>query len=171
MSYQYEFVDTNMGRFLLMSRADRLVYVGGPQSQLEDAREMLHLTDDAQFEANALAPGLVASFRTLLTGETTPMDPCLYAVHGTDFQQTVYEQLRAVPFGETRTYSQLAEAIGRPNSVRAVAHAVAQNPLLIVQPCHRIVPKAAGIGQYSGGRDLKRKLLDFEAGKCVDLPM
>jgi len=168
MSYRYQFVTTKMGRFLLLSTHDRLVYIGGPQSQLEDARDALHLTDGQLFEETPLAPELVTAFKQLFSGTAAQMDPCLYEVRGTDFQQAVYEHLRTVPFGETRTYTQLAAAMGKPNAVRAVAHAVAQNPLLIVQPCHRIVPKSGGIGQYSGGRELKRKLLDFEAGKCVD---
>jgi len=80
---------------------------------------------------------------------------------GTEFQMAVWNQLQKIKWGETITYRQLAESIGRPNSARAVGQAVGANPIPIVVPCHRIVG-ARGVGGYSGGIEIKRKLLALE---------
>ena len=69
---------------------------------------------------------------------------------GTDFQKSVWEQLLAIPRGQTRTYKQIAEAIGRPKSSRAVANACGANPIPIAVPCHRAVRSDGSLGGYSG---------------------
>ena len=83
-------------------------------------------------------------------------------LQGTPFQLTVWQALRKIPFGETRSYSELAEAIGNPNGVRAVGSAVGRNPVLIVVPCHRIIQKNGGLGGFSAGLPLKKQLLQHE---------
>lgn len=84
------------------------------------------------------------------------------APYGTDFQRMVWNALLKVPYGTTLTYGELAALAGKPRAVRAVASAVAANPLSVIIPCHRIVPAAGGVGQYAGGADAKRLLLDHE---------
>jgi AraC family transcriptional regulator of adaptative response/methylated-DNA-[protein]-cysteine methyltransferase len=84
-------------------------------------------------------------------------------VRGTDFQLRVWEALRSIPRGETRTYTQIAEQIGRPKAVRAVARACASNPLALLIPCHRIIRSDGGLGGYRWGVNLKQTLLDREA--------
>ncbi len=84
-------------------------------------------------------------------------------VQGTAFQWKVWKALQAIPRGETRTYAEVAKAVGRPQAVRAVASACARNPVAIVVPCHRVVPKGGGIGGYRWGADRKRSLLEREA--------
>ncbi len=83
---------------------------------------------------------------------------------GTEFQRSVWKQLLAIPRGETRTYKQIAEAIGRPRSSRAVANACGANPLPITVPCHRAVRSDGSLGGYSaeGGIETKEKLLREE---------
>ncbi|THF84992.1 bifunctional DNA-binding transcriptional regulator/O6-methylguanine-DNA methyltransferase Ada [Deinococcus sp. KSM4-11] len=83
-------------------------------------------------------------------------------VPGTDFQRRVWAALREIPRGETRTYAQLAEMIGQPAAVRAVARACATNPVAVVVPCHRIVPKTGGHGGYRWGPERKARLLELE---------
>ncbi len=85
-------------------------------------------------------------------------------VRATAFQWKVWNALRAIPPGETRTYGQVAAAIGRPTAVRAVARACATNPVALAVPCHRVVPAAGGIGEYRWGAARKKKLLDRELG-------
>ena len=81
---------------------------------------------------------------------------------GTPFQQRVWQALRAIPYGETRSYGQLAEAIGHPSAVRAVGAANGRNPISIVVPCHRVIGgKGARVG-YGGGLERKRFLLELE---------
>jgi len=81
---------------------------------------------------------------------------------GSDFRSRVMEELNRIPYGEVRTYKQIAEAIGYPNSMRAVGSACADNPMPILVPCHRVVPSSGGYGNYRGGAAMKRKLLNLE---------
>lgn len=80
----------------------------------------------------------------------------------TPFHLKVAEELRQIPFGETRTYSEIAEAVGNPKAVRAVGTACSRNHLPIVIPCHRVLRSDGSIGGYRGGEELKRALLEFE---------
>lgn len=82
---------------------------------------------------------------------------------GTPFQQEVWRQLLGIPFGTTLTYGQLAEALGSPGSTRAVASAVASNPIAWLIPCHRVLPASGGIGSYRWGRPAKQSLLVWES--------
>lgn len=88
----------------------------------------------------------------------------------TPFQTSVLLEISKIPFGETRTYKQIAEAIGKPKAVRAVGTACGKNPLPFIIPCHRVVQTSGKIGNYSmGGKEVKKKLLDLEntIGKAV----
>lgn len=80
----------------------------------------------------------------------------------TDFRTKVLEALMDIPYGETRTYSEIASAAGSPKAFRAVGTACAENPLPIIIPCHRVVPSSGGIGSYAGGTAMKQRLLDLE---------
>lgn len=89
------------------------------------------------------------------------LPPLPVDVQATAFQRRVWEAIRAIPAGETETYSELAARIGSPRATRAVASACARNPVALVIPCHRVVPKAGG-GGYRWGPERKRKLLRLE---------
>jgi AraC family transcriptional regulator of adaptative response/methylated-DNA-[protein]-cysteine methyltransferase len=84
-------------------------------------------------------------------------------IRATAFQRRVWEELRHIPYGGTRTYSQVAQAIGRPTSARAVGHACASNPVSLAIPCHRVVRGDGGLGGYRWGLERKRALLETEA--------
>ena len=81
---------------------------------------------------------------------------------GTPFQRRVWAELRQIPFGATVSYSELAERVGRPDVVRAVAAAVGRTPVPIVVPCHRVVGADGSLTGYAGGLERKRALLDLE---------
>lgn len=81
---------------------------------------------------------------------------------GTGFEKAVWQALTEIPFGETRTYKWLAEKIGKPKASRAVGQALGRNPIPIIIPCHRIIESDGSLGGYSGGIDIKRRLLDME---------
>ena len=83
-------------------------------------------------------------------------------IRATAFQWRVWEALRAIPYGETRTYQEIARIVGAPKAARAVGHACATNPVAIVIPCHRVVRGDGSLGGYAFGLDVKRKLLDGE---------
>jgi len=80
----------------------------------------------------------------------------------TEFEQAVLNETKTIPYGETITYAELARRIGRDGAARAVGQALSKNPYPIVIPCHRVVARS-GIGGYSGGVGVKKKLLEMEA--------
>jgi methylated-DNA-[protein]-cysteine S-methyltransferase len=84
------------------------------------------------------------------------------APRGTAFQHRVWDRLRAIPYGETRSYRDIASAIGSPNAVRAVGRANGTNPLPIVVPCHRVIASDGSLCGFGGGLDIKRCLLELE---------
>ncbi len=86
-------------------------------------------------------------------------------VRATAFQRRVWDALLAIPYGETRSYKQVAEAIGSPRAVRAVARACATNPVAVVVPCHRVIGTDGKLHGYAGGLHRKKKLLETEAKK------
>ncbi len=81
---------------------------------------------------------------------------------GTDFQRQVWEALLTIPFGETRSYGQIAKQIGRPTAVRAVGAANGQNPLPIIAPCHRVIGSTGKLTGFGGGLPMKEQLLTHE---------
>ncbi len=83
----------------------------------------------------------------------------------TSFQRQVWQITRLIPYGETRSYSWLAEQLGKAGAVRAVGQALGRNPLPIIIPCHRVVAKDGQLGGYTGGVEIKRYLLNLEALK------
>ena len=86
---------------------------------------------------------------------------------GTPFQEGVWAALRAIPYGQTRSYAELAAGIGRPSATRAVARANGTNRIAILIPCHRVVEAGGGLGGYGGGVWRKRRLLALERGERV----
>ncbi len=88
---------------------------------------------------------------------TVPLD-----LKGTDFQQAVWRSLVAVPYGETRSYADIAREVGRPTAARAVGAAVGANPLCVVVPCHRIVGSNGSLTGFAHGLEMKRRLLEIE---------
>lgn len=86
-------------------------------------------------------------------------------LHGNAFQRRVWEALRTIPYGQTRSYGQLAVQLGEPGAARAVGAANARNPISIVIGCHRVVGGSGALVGYAGGLDRKRFLLDLEAGE------
>ena len=85
------------------------------------------------------------------------------APQGTSFQRKVLEALQAIPYGETRSYKDIATAIGQPKAVRAVGAANARNPIPIIIPCHRVIGSDGSLTGFGGGLDVKRALLRLEA--------
>jgi methylated-DNA-[protein]-cysteine S-methyltransferase len=93
------------------------------------------------------------------TAFALPLDPS-----GTAFQRQVWDALLTIPFGETRSYGQIARQIGNPTAIRAVGAANGRNPLSIVVPCHRVVGSTGALTGFAGGLDVKAQLLALESG-------
>jgi len=111
--------------------------------------------------ANPIVRESLRQLRAYFAGElrefNLPLDP-----QGSEFQKRVWRQLQTIPFGEIRSYAQVAEAIGSPRAVRAVGAANGANPLAIVVPCHRVIGSSGRLVGYGGGLPLKKRLLDLE---------
>jgi len=153
---------TSLGKMLLVAGAAGVCSV-----QFVDG-------NDAQKMLRAEYPGAVlrqddqgladwaAQVRALVAGERTSHDIPL-DIRGTAFQQKVWQQLQKIPSGQTRTYSEIASAVGRRSAVRAVANACASNAIAVVIPCHRVIHKDGSANGYRWGTQRKQKLLRMEA--------
>ena len=103
------------------------------------------------------ASQLKAYFARELETFDLPLD-----ARGTDFQRSVWAELSRIPFGETRSYGEQAERIGKPAAVRAVGLANGANPISVIVPCHRVIGADGSLTGFGGGLDLKRRLLEHE---------
>jgi AraC family transcriptional regulator of adaptative response/methylated-DNA-[protein]-cysteine methyltransferase len=159
----YALVDTSLGR-LLVAATDRgvsMVALGDDDRQLvaslqEEFPAARLDRDDARL--HAWVSQVLARIEDPSARVELPLD-----LRATTFQRRVWEELRAIPSGETRSYSEVARALGRPRAARAVARACATNPAAIVIPCHRVVGSDGRTGGYRWGRERKRVLLAREA--------
>ena len=118
--------------------------------------------DDGHPLIRQTARQLEEYFKGELTRFGVPLD-----LRGTPFQLKVWQALCEIPYGETRSYGQLASAVGKPTASRAVGGANGRNPVGIIVPCHRVIAASGGLGGFGSGLDYKRKLLDLEAGPKV----
>jgi AraC family transcriptional regulator of adaptative response/methylated-DNA-[protein]-cysteine methyltransferase len=164
MDLAYTIVDSPLGRLLVAATGKGVsaVYLAEEDRRLE--RELREEYPGAALRRDDAA--LAARVRPILAhlaggrrGIDLPLD-----VEATAFQWRVWEELRRIPAGETRTYGEVARAIGRPTATRAVARACATNPVSIVVPCHRVVGAGGRLTGYRWGVDRKKKLLEAERG-------
>ena len=153
----YQFTDTPIGRLRLVSNGQALTRVEFEGRHGEDGIE-------------AADPVLNTAARQLeeyFSGKRQHFDLPL-AAGGTAFQQEVWRALAGIPFGELRSYRDIAERIGNRKAVRAVGAANGRNPLPIVVPCHRVVGSDGRLTGFAGGLGVKQKLLALEAGASGD---
>ncbi len=152
--------DTSLGPMLIAASARGLVRISFDEDEADLRRRFPNaqmLPADKAF--TALAAQVVA-----LADDPAHADTDLPAdVRGTAFQQAVWDALRAIPPGETRTYKQVAHAIGRPNAIRATGTACGDNVLAVLIPCHRVLRSDGGLGGYAYGLARKEKLLARES--------
>ena len=121
---------------------------------------------DAGNERSALSDLAFGQISDYLNGKRRAFD-FPYELNGTEFQKKVWQALCQIPYGETRTYGQIAAGIGNPNASRAVGLANHKNPLMIVVPCHRVVGADGTLTGYAGGLDMKKALLALERNQGV----
>ena len=158
---------------------DRVATPVGEVLLVTDGEGTVRALDFADYEARMTrllarhAPGVLvvegrapATVRSAVEayfgGDLQALDGVAVKTGGTDFQRTVWKALRAIPAGETRSYGQLAVAIGRPKAVRAAGLANGQNPIAVIVPCHRVIGANGTLTGYAGGLERKRWLLDHE---------
>jgi AraC family transcriptional regulator, regulatory protein of adaptative response / methylated-DNA-[protein]-cysteine methyltransferase len=169
MLIHYVIVGSPLGRLLVGAthRGISALYLGKSDADLRTAlrKEYPRATLSPSKNGNLGTGSLhewVAQILSHLRGQEPSLD-LPTDVRATAFQRRVWEELRTIPYGTTRTYGQVARAIGRPDSVRAVARACATNPVSVVVPCHRVVRADGDLAGYRWGIESKRRLLEAEA--------
>lgn len=116
---------------------------------------------DAEHHPTSVTDRAAAQILEYLQGQRRSFDLPL-SIAGTPFQHAVWNAIASIPYGETRSYSQLAESVGKPKAVRAAGRACGDNPVWILIPCHRVVGKNGALTGYAGGTEMKRRLLTLE---------
>jgi AraC family transcriptional regulator of adaptative response/methylated-DNA-[protein]-cysteine methyltransferase len=159
----YTVVDSPLGKMLVAATERGICAVSFGDSADELVGELNAeffaadiANDDSRLRdaVNAILRGLEGE-RTILT---LPLD-----LRASAFQMRVWSELRKIPYGETRSYAEIAEAIGNPKAVRAVARACATNPVALVNPCHRVIGSDGKLSGYRWGIERKRQILNREA--------
>jgi O-6-methylguanine DNA methyltransferase len=155
--------ETPIGSMLCATSARGLAYVRLPRAGGRGFVGWLRRNAPGAELRNGFAPNKAAVQQILeyLDGKRSEFDLAL-DLRGTEFQRRVWDALREIPYGETRSYLDVARAIREPTAVRAVGAANGANPLAIVVPCHRVVATGGKLGGYGGGLPLKRRLLALE---------
>jgi AraC family transcriptional regulator of adaptative response/methylated-DNA-[protein]-cysteine methyltransferase len=163
----YAIAGSPLGRVLvgMTNRGVCAVRLGDDDAELEDGLKQEFPSAQIQ-RGNGDHADWVNAVVSTLSGKRPAADVPL-DIAATAFQQRVWDALKSIPSGETRTYTDLAEAIGNPAAVRAVAHACAANPVAVVVPCHRVIRTDGGLGGYRWGLERKEALLAQEAAVTV----
>lgn len=158
----YCYLETPIGELLLAGEEDALVMIGFPKGSMRRDPEPDWIFNEQKLE-NARR-----QLREYFDGRRREFDMPI-KLSGTEFQVSVLEALRKIPYGETVSYGEIARRIGRPKAVRAVGAANGRNPLPIVVPCHRVIGSTGDLTGFGGGLDTKEALLRLEAEQTQDL--
>lgn len=164
MSLKYRLVETSMGTcgFIMSARGVRRIEL--PESAAAARRKIRQEAPDA-IEDTRLAPKFAKDLKRFFDGNDVKFDIKYDFKRGTDFERDVWRACGRIGYGQTVSYKQLAEQVGKPNAARAVGTAMAHNPCPITIPCHRVLRSDGGLGGYSGigGLKFKQRLLEMEA--------
>jgi|SRR5579884_3484433 len=138
----------------------------GPVTLASSEKGLCSLEFGKKVPANAAIDNLsnrpyVKQLSEYFAGKRTTFD-FLLDIHGTAFQMSVWDALQQIPYGQTRSYGEIAQSIGKPGAARAVGMANHDNPVAIVIPCHRVVGHNGSLTGYAGGLDIKKQLLSIE---------
>ncbi|MEI8308526.1 MAG: methylated-DNA--[protein]-cysteine S-methyltransferase [Chloroflexales bacterium] len=161
MQIGYTIVDSPLGRLLVAATARGICAVSMGDDDVYLERELRAEYAQAEMVRDDLMSDAVTMILAYLGGQMPRMDLPL-DVQATAFQRQVWQALQAIPYGETRTYVQIAESLGNRKAVRAVGRACAMNPVSLVVPCHRVVGSDGKLHGFRWGLERKQALLDME---------
>jgi methylated-DNA-[protein]-cysteine S-methyltransferase len=157
---RHTFIDSPVGTLTLVATEGGLSGLFMTNQRRRPPSEELGRRDPRAF------PAVIDQLSAYFAGELTTFDLRLAAV-GTPFQRSVWTALRRIPYGQTRSYGQLAQGLGRPEAARAVGAANGANPLGIIVPCHRVLGADGSLTGYGGGLERKRFLLALERRRAA----
>ena len=152
----YCYLDTPIGELLLAGDDDGLCLVSFPEGAMRRDPEPDWIYNEKPFAA------ALQQLTEYFAGERRTFDLPL-KLSGTEFQMSVLQALQEIPYGETTSYADIAERVGRPKAVRAVGAANGRNPIPIIVPCHRVIGSNGDLTGLGGGLDTKEALLRLEA--------
>lgn len=156
--------DSPCGRLVLASFADRLClcdWSDNPFAERNRRRIEKYLKATSKTETSSVLEETKRQLDEYFAGKRKAFDIQLCLV-GTDFQHKVWNALRSIPYGSTKSYKDIAQCIGKPKAVRAVAGAIGANAISILIPCHRVIGSNHSLTGYAGGLEAKRGLLGME---------
>lgn len=164
MSYVFKLMNSPIGQLTLVARATRLCAILWENDKPERVRL-------GSLQEAPDSPVLLEAERQLTeyfagTRDHFELD---LDFNGTEFQRQVWQALLTIPFGETRSYSEIARQIGNPKAVRAVGAANGKNPLSIIAPCHRVIGASGDLTGFAGGLEAKQYLLQLEGTQTLPL--
>ena len=151
----YRSIDSPIGLLTVAGQGESLTHLVIEGAAHPPTRRERWVEDAAAF------PDVVAQLVAYFAGERTGFDAALRPA-GTSFQKRVWDALSEIPYGETRSYGEIARRIGQPGAARAVGLANGRNPIAVIVPCHRVIGANGTLTGYAGGLQAKRALLDLE---------
>ncbi len=164
---KYITFNTDMGWIGVLGSAKGLLGTTLPQRSAQEVRQLLGDRVNHAIWSPRLFDDLMERLRIYFGGHKATFPDELDLSRATTFQREVWEITRLIPYGETKSYTWVAEQIGKPRAVRAVGQALGKNPLPIIVPCHRVLNIDGKLGGYNGGVEMKRYLLFLEASASI----
>lgn len=160
----YTFYESPVGKLLLAGDESGLKFLDFPDtdSRFEQAEDWVK--SESRFTS------VVEQLQAYFSGDLTTFSADL-APSGTPFQCEVWKALQNIPYGETRSYAEIAKTIGNPKAVRAVGAANGRNPIAIIVPCHRVIGSDGSLTGFGGGLPIKQFLLNLEGARQGVLPL
>ncbi len=166
---KYTSFNTDIGWMGILGSAKGLLSTTLPQSSSQEALEQLGDRVNHATRSPDLFDDLMERFKSYLSGHKLAFPDKLDLSGATPFRREVWQATRLIPYGETRSYAWVANQIKKPKAARAVGQALGRNPLPVIVPCHRVVASGGKLGGFTGGLDMKRRLLCLEASESVTL--
>ncbi|MGR3741321.1 methylated-DNA--[protein]-cysteine S-methyltransferase [Companilactobacillus sp. DQM5] len=154
----YDFISINNKNIFYAYTDEGICFIGSPNKDINEINNFIKVDQLLKKENSFYEKSLLK----YLQGKLHDLNLNIDLTWATKFQKSVYKELKKIGYGQTTTYSQLAINLKKPTSIRAVASAVAKNPILFVIPCHRVLRKDGSLGGFRAGIEFKKELLNLE---------